>query len=124
MTKLEKLIEEKAKDYSINYPNKQEWIRGEKDTHNYMSYEVKYQIEEAYEDGFKEALKPEHMKLTPEVKTLLKTLKKLSNFGEGTRRLGKSSWDCLEEMQIEMSERMSFAKEALKPFEEGKIKNE
>lgn len=47
-------------------------------------------------------------------KILRDTLKKLSQFGEGTsgaRR--KSTFDCLEELQIEMNERMSFAEEAL-----------
>ena len=41
-------------------------------------------------------------------------LEKLSQFGEGTSGARKmSTWDCLEELQIEMEERMNFVKETL-----------
>lgn len=60
--------------------------------------------------------------LTREIETLKQELKRereavdrLSKFGEGTSRdRHKSSFDCLEELQIEMSERLSFARETQK----------
>jgi hypothetical protein len=44
--------DELAEVYSGLFPTKSEWIEGKKDRHNYLSYEVKDEVEQAFSDGF------------------------------------------------------------------------
>lgn len=41
-----------ASEYSDRLPTKSEWIEGKKDTHSYLAYEVRYEVEQAHSDGW------------------------------------------------------------------------
>jgi hypothetical protein len=54
-----------------------------------------------------------------QIKLLKEALLKISNYGEGTHRdRHMSSYDCMEELQVEFQERADCAREALKKLEE------
>jgi hypothetical protein len=98
MTELEKKVQEHFNRFAKMEPMLEE------------SHELCYKegFKEGYEAAFTEALKPEHMKLTPEVKGLIKVLKKASPKHDSVY-----TPDCtgcnFEILKLD----------ALKPFEEG-----